>query len=137
MSGAVDRIRHRVRCSARALEGVQIILDAAAHARVHLGPFDDSVTLRLWATGQDYTISEDGRVLSGIQGRMRPYSEYWTLIRGAQKKKTDKPGNACPNCGAPMKISMTGNCEYCKVKVTSGEYDWVLSRIEQDEVYTG
>ena len=97
----------------------------------------DSVTLRLFATGQDYTVGEDGRVMSGIQGRMRPYSEYWTLIRGAQKKKTDKPGNACPNCGAPMKISMTGNCEYCKVKVTSGEYDWVLSRIEQDEVYTG
>lgn len=97
----------------------------------------DSVTLRLYATGQDYTVGEDGRVMSGIQGRMRPYSEYWTLIRGAQKKKTDKPGNACPNCGAPMKISMTGNCEYCKVKVTSGEYDWVLSRIEQDEVYTG
>jgi hypothetical protein len=32
---------------------------------------------------------------------------------------------------------MTGNCEYCAVKVTSGEYDWVLSRIEQDEAYTG
>lgn len=97
----------------------------------------DAVTVRVWATGQDYTISEDGRVMSGIQGRMRPYSEYWTMIRGAQKKKTDKPANACPNCGAPLKISMTGNCEYCKVKVTSGEYDWVLSRIEQDEVYTG
>ena len=32
---------------------------------------------------------------------------------------------------------MTGTCEYCAVKVTGGEYDWVLSRIEQDEVYTG
>jgi hypothetical protein len=97
----------------------------------------DAVTVRLYATGLDYTISEDGRLMSGSQSVQRSYSEYWTLIRGAQKKKTDKGERQCPNCGAPLKISMTGNCEYCAVKVTGGEYDWVLSRIEQDEVYTG
>ena len=97
----------------------------------------DAVTVRLHATGLDYTISEDGRLMSGSQSVQRAYSEYWTLIRGAQKKKTDKGERQCPNCGAPLKISMTGNCEYCAVKVTGGEYDWVLSRIEQDEVYTG
>jgi hypothetical protein len=97
----------------------------------------DAVTVRLYATGLDYTISEDGRLMSGSQSVQRSYSEYWTLIRGAQKKKTDKGERQCPNCGAPLKISMTGSCEYCAVKVTGGEYDWVLSRIEQDEVYTG
>jgi hypothetical protein len=97
----------------------------------------DAVTVRLYATGLDFTISEDGRLMSGSQSIQRAYSEYWTLIRGAQKKKTDKGEKQCPNCGAPLKISMTGNCEYCAVKVTGGEYDWVLSRIEQDEVYTG
>jgi len=97
----------------------------------------DAVTVRLYATGLDYTISEDGRLMSGSQSIQRSYSEYWTLIRGAQKKKTDKGERQCPNCGAPLKISMTGNCEYCAVKVTGGDYDWVLSRIEQDEVYTG
>jgi hypothetical protein len=97
----------------------------------------DAVTVRLYATGLDFTISEDGRLMSGSQSIQRSYSEYWTLIRGAQKKKTDKGERQCPNCGAPLKISMAGNCEYCAVKVTGGEYDWVLSRIEQDEVYTG
>ncbi|HSO38887.1 MAG TPA: TIM44-like domain-containing protein, partial [Labilithrix sp.] len=97
----------------------------------------DAVTVRLYATGLDYTIGEDGRLMSGSQSVPRSYSEYWTMIRGAQKKKTDKGEGQCPNCGAPLKISMTGNCEYCAVKVTSGEYDWVLSRIEQDETYTG
>ena len=97
----------------------------------------DAVTVRLYATGLDYTVSEEGRLLSGSQSRPRAYSEYWTMIRGAQKKKTDKGERQCPNCGAPLKISMTGNCEYCAVKVTGGEYDWVLSRIEQDEAYTG
>jgi len=45
--------------------------------------------------------------------------------------------NACPNCGAALNINMTGHCNYCKAKVSSGEFDWVLSRIEQDEVYGG
>ncbi|MCL2778327.1 MAG: TIM44-like domain-containing protein [Polyangiaceae bacterium] len=99
--------------------------------------FYDSVTVRLYATGLDFTISEDGKLLSGSQSRPRAYSEYWTLIRGAQKKPTDKGDKQCPNCGAPLNINMAGNCQYCRVKVTSGEYDWVLSRIEQDEAYTG
>jgi len=30
-----------------------------------------------------------------------------------------------------------GTCTYCQAKVTTGEFDWVLSRIEQDEVYVG
>jgi hypothetical protein len=97
----------------------------------------DAVTVRLYASGLDFTVSEDGRLLSGNQRKPRAYSEYWTMIRGAQKKTTDKNERQCPSCGAPLKINMTGNCEYCAVKVTSGEYDWVLSRIEQDEVYTG
>lgn len=97
----------------------------------------DSVTVRLYGTGLDFTISEDGKVLSGSTTKPRAYSEYWTLIRGAQKKRTDKGDKQCPNCGAPLAINMTGNCQYCGVKVTSGEYDWVLSRIEQDEAYSG
>ena len=97
----------------------------------------DALTVRLFATGLDFTVSEDGRVLSGNPRTPRTYSEYWTLIRGAQKKATNKGDKQCPNCGAPLAINMAGNCQYCQVKVTSGEYDWVLSRIEQDEAYTG
>ena len=32
---------------------------------------------------------------------------------------------------------MAGSCTHCNAKVTSGEFDWVLSRIEQDEAYSG
>ena len=28
-------------------------------------------------------------------------------------------------------------CGYCESRITTGEYDWVLSGIEQDEAYTG
>jgi predicted lipid-binding transport protein (Tim44 family) len=116
--------------------------DGSAISRLELAnatsdAYFDAVTVRLYASGLDYTISEDGRLLSGNQKKPRAYSEYWTLIRGAQKKPTDKGDRQCPNCGAPLQINMAGNCQYCAVKVTSGEYDWVLSRIEQDEAYTG
>jgi predicted amidophosphoribosyltransferase len=43
----------------------------------------------------------------------------------------------CPNCGAPLKVNSTGICEFCSGKITSGEFDWVLSLIEQDESYRG
>jgi hypothetical protein len=99
----------------------------------------DAVTVRLFATGLDYTVSEDGKLLSGDPHKPRQYSEYWTFMRGAQKRATppDRTDRQCPNCGAPLTINMAGSCQYCKVKVTSGEFDWVLSRIEQDEAYAG
>lgn len=99
----------------------------------------DAVTVRLFATGLDYTVSEDGKLLSGDPHRPRHYSEYWTLMRGAQKRATpaDRTDRQCPNCGASLAINMAGSCQYCSVKVTSGEFDWVLSRIEQDEAYAG
>ena len=36
-----------------------------------------------------------------------------------------------------MRVNMAGCREYCRVKVTSGEFDWVLSSIERDESYHG
>jgi hypothetical protein len=93
-------------------------------------------------------ISDDGKILSGNPKKPRFYSEYWTMIRGRNVVSPPTPplggghgqtkGDvACPNCGAPLNISMTGNCTHCSVKVTSGEFDWVLSKIEQDDTYRG
>jgi hypothetical protein len=97
----------------------------------------DAITLRLFASGLDYTISDDGKLLSGSRSRPRTYSEYWTLIRGVARRGEPRKDSACPNCGAPLQLGMAGVCEYCRVKVTTGEFDWVLSRIEQDESYGG
>lgn len=100
----------------------------------------DAITVRLRATGLDYTMDMSGRVLSGSRSRPRPYTEYWTFIRGTRATTRGTPDKACPNCGAPFTtdtINMAGNCTHCNAKITSGEFDWVLSRIEQDEAYTG
>jgi hypothetical protein len=100
--------------------------------------FYNSITMRIWAEGYDYTVDGTGKIVSGSNKKLRRWSEYWTFIRN----RNSRPAHAradlnCPNCGAPLKINVTGICEYCHGKVTSGDFDWVLSKIEQDESYTG
>jgi hypothetical protein len=106
--------------------------------RVESDRWFDALTVRLHATGLDFTLRDaDGAVVGGNRGRERPYTEYWTLVRGATRRGPAQGAPACPNCGAPMNITMAALCQHCGVKVNSGEFDWVLSRIEQDEVYGG
>jgi hypothetical protein len=100
--------------------------------------FFDALTVRLFASSLDYTIADDGgKVVGGNQRTPRRYSEYWTLIRSVAKKGPTRIDLGCPSCGAPLQVEMAGNCVYCRAKVTSGDFDWVLSRIEQDDVYDG
>ncbi|HET7437609.1 MAG TPA: zinc-ribbon domain-containing transport protein [Thermoanaerobaculia bacterium] len=100
--------------------------------------FYDAITVRIGGAGFDYTEDESGKVLAGSKLEKRIWTEYWTLIRG--RGTTHKPSTTtanCPNCGAPLQVSETGICAHCGGKVTSGEFDWILSKIEQDESYGG
>lgn len=108
-------------------------------ARVQRDKWFDSVTLRLWAEGRDFTTRDlDGRVMSGSRSRLRSWSEYWTLIRRRGTQGEARVDAACPRCGAPLEdMAMSGECAHCGSHVTGGEFDWVLSRIEQDEAYVG
>jgi 5-methylcytosine-specific restriction endonuclease McrA len=98
----------------------------------------DSLTIRLWASGLDYTVKEGSdSIVTGSRRKRRTYSEYWTLIRAANRRGPIRADPVCPNCGAALNISMAGSCEYCGAHITNGEFDWVLSKIEQDESYSG
>lgn len=98
----------------------------------------DAITVRIFASCIDYTLDQEDKVVGGSKKKARSFSEYWTFIRGAKATGAARAEAACPNCGAPVeKINMAGNCESCSTKVTTGEFDWVLSRIEQDEAYEG
>jgi hypothetical protein len=97
-----------------------------------------AVTCRVWASGLDYTLEQSsGKVVGGSKSKQRAYTEYWTLIRGAEVKGSPRVDKQCPNCAAELKINLGGTCEFCGAHVTSGEFDWVLSKIEQDESYRG
>lgn len=120
-------------------------------ARVLRDKYFDAITLRVFATCLDFTVDAAGAVVGGSKTAPRNYSEYWTLIRArgvatkadagsadtaaANGRDEDDPG--CPNCGAPTaQINMAGVCGHCNAKVTMGTFDWVLSRIEQDESFS-
>lgn len=119
--------------------------DARIHrlelANVTQDAFFDAVTVRVHASSLDYTLRDaDDLLVCGSRTKPRRYTEYWTLIRGRGRPSGRAPSasaSSCPNCGAPLDVSMAGDCNYCRVKVTTGRFDWVLSRIEQDEVYRG
>ncbi len=98
----------------------------------------DALTVRVHASGLDYTIRElDDELVGGSKTRRRRYTEYWTLIRGADVRGAPGTEPSCPNCAAPLSVTMAGNCEHCSAHLTRGEFDWVLSKIEQDESYRG
>lgn len=100
--------------------------------------FYQSITLRIFAEGYDFTINESGQIVAGSRTNLRKWSEYWTFIRNSKAKPVAARADLnCPNCGAPLKVNATGICEFCGGKITSDEFDWVLSKIEQDESYVG
>ncbi len=97
----------------------------------------DALTIRIWATGKDYVIRTDGGTLvRGSRDRDRDYSEYWTLIRSAARRGAPRADATCGSCGAAHTVTMAGRCEHCGSHVTAGEFDWVLSKIEQDDAYS-
>lgn len=105
-------------------------------ARVTRDKFFEAVTVRVFALCVDYTVDAHGAVVGGDRTKTREYSEYWTFIRSAGKIGAPRADAVCPSCGAPLAdVNMAGRCGHCDAKVTSGDFDWVLSRIEQDEAY--
>ena len=107
-------------------------------ARLVADPYFVALTVRVSATGLDFTVRDsDGVLVGGSQRRERRYTEYWTLIRGTRVRGRPSTEKRCPSCGADLDITMAGQCTHCSARVTSGDFDWVLSRIEQDESYRG
>ncbi|HJZ80261.1 MAG TPA: TIM44-like domain-containing protein [Pyrinomonadaceae bacterium] len=119
-----------------ALDQCQIL--AMQPAKIKVDAFYNSITLRIFARGYDYTVDQNGKVVAGSNKQLREWSEYWTFVRYSKAKPAAARADLnCPNCGAPLKVNTVGICEFCSSKITSGEFDWVLSKIEQDESYTG
>ena len=110
-------------------------VDRIEIAKVTSDAFFDAITVRLFASGNDYTVDEAGTVVGGMPGYRKAWSEYWTLVRGRAGGTAD--ARVCPNCGGSLAAGQAVVCEYCGGKITTGEFPWVLSRIEQDEAYRG
>ena len=93
------------------------------------------IKLQINASCADYTVDSQGKMISGSKNN-EGFTEFWTFIRTvAAKTDANKQlkDNKCPNCGAPLEVNATGQCNYCSAVVSSGQYDWVLSQIDQAE----
>lgn len=99
--------------------------------------FFDAITVRIYASMVDYMENAVGQFIGGDARDARVFSEYWTLIRRSGVKESDKRLDQCPNCGNELVIGMAGKCNQCGSKITTGEFGWVLSMIEQDDSYAG
>jgi len=111
--------------SVRAIEPVRIV-----HGRV----FDD-LTVRISASAADFEVDKSDKIVFGDRN-VRPFMEDWTFQRSVGVATSNKPGtleNTCPSCGAPVSLTQIGECRYCKAAVTSGKFDWVVSRIDQED----
>jgi hypothetical protein len=104
--------------------------------KIDADAFYESITVRIFAEGRDFTTDDNGGVVAGSDRELRRWSEYWTMIR-TRAIASGEGRAACPNCGAVVHVGATGICEYCGGKLLAGSFDWVLSRVEQDESYVG
>jgi ribosomal protein L40E len=111
-------------------------LERQVIAKIAIDTYYVAITVRIFASGCDYTIDQGDNVVGGSRTERRRYSEYWTLIRslGSAQNAEEK---VCPNCGGQNDVAMAAECRYCGAKVLSGVFPWILSRIEQDDVYLG
>lgn len=134
----------RAQLETMAAEGRRNVMENLAVQRidpvliVHGRVFDD-LTVRITASAADFEIDKDNKIVFGDRS-VQSFTEDWTFQRSIGATTTQKPGtleNACPSCGAPVSLNQIGECRYCKAAVTSGKFDWVVSRIEQDEAGTG
>lgn len=107
--------------------------------KIEQDAFYDAITVRIFASMIDYTMRDaDGAVVEGSKTTPRRFSEYWTFIRRSGFDPARRPEPAsCLSCAAPIEVNVAGVCEYCGAHVTSGEFDWVPTTIDQDEDYRG
>lgn len=97
------------------------------------------LTVRLNSRMEDYIIDATTKqVIKGQKGLDKVNTYLLTFIRknGVKTKHGTIEVNTtnCPNCGAPTQITSSGKCDYCGSVITTGEYNWVLSNLQRENV---
>ncbi len=91
----------------------------------------ESIVVKLDASLLDFTLDDETmKLIEGSQDQFVHRSYKLEFIRTKQVTKRQEGSNVtnCPNCGAPTSVTSSGQCEYCKSVITTGEYGWVLNK---------
>jgi len=132
--------QHKVQIEQYQRNGTRNVLDGLAVGKVTVRSASsdsqyDTVTARILATCADYDVEvASGKVVRGNKHEMTPFQEDWVFQRSS--KATTRAGGGtledkCPNCGAPLDVDLAGVCQYCRASIMGGDFDWVLTRIDQ------
>ena len=82
----------------------------------------------------DYVVSDrTGQVVRGSKTAEKFMEYEWTLVRPTGRetiKRTADTDYNCQNCGAPMNINNSAQCEYCGTVAVKADYDWVIAGIK-------
>ncbi|MEO6797416.1 MAG: Tim44 domain-containing protein [Candidatus Dormibacter sp.] len=118
-----------------------LVIGGVKIVKVTTDPNFDSITVRIDASAADYEVDDTttNKVVYGSK-QNQPFTEYWTFTRSSAARTKAGEGaevTQCPNCGAPLSISESGVCSYCKATVTSGQFGWVLNNITQASEWQG
>ena len=78
-----------------------------------------------------YDYIEDTKTKKVLRGssHRKIHNTYILTFISTKEKPSDT--NECPKCGAKVKGSVTGTCEYCRSKLINKNYDWVMSKKEK------
>lgn len=132
--------QHRAQIEGYQHNGTRNVLDGLAIGRVDVLSASsdaqfDTITVRILAACADYDVEvASGKVVRGNKHDMENWQEDWVFQRSSKATTKTDGGTMqqkCPNCGAPLDLDISGVCKYCRAPVMSGDYDWVLSRIDQ------
>lgn len=90
------------------------------------------LTVYLNARMIDYQVDEKtGNIIRGDRTTRWDLRYKMKFVRSVgvttKEKVSGTQGYNCPNCGAPLEISSSGECPYCGSTVTTGDYSWVLT----------
>lgn len=114
----------------------QIGIKESSLARFFTDNEYEYMEVRLIATLIDYVMDEKtGNVISGNTHTLWKMEYTMQFMRTKGSVTPANPGEAtsahCPNCGAPVDITASGICPYCRSELSSSRYNWVLNK------YTG
>ncbi len=89
--------------------------------------------VKLIATLIDYVMDEKtGNILSGdthTLWKMEYTMEFMRTKGFTTPENSEETETAhCPNCGAPIDMTASGICPYCRSELSSSRYNWVLNK---------
>jgi len=83
----------------------------------------------------DYVVDDNTRsIVSGSNTAEKFMTYEYIMIRSsgyaARAQDMDAAMINCPNCGSPLNINYSAQCQYCGSIITTRDYDWVISSIK-------